>query len=51
MTTGIYKILNIVNNKFYVGSASSNGGFKKRWNEHKSGLRNGCHPNKHLQHT
>ncbi len=49
MITGIYKIQNILNNKIYVGSASSNGGFRKRWNEHKSGLRRNKHTNKHLQ--
>jgi group I intron endonuclease len=46
---GIYKIVNLINGKFYIGSASSKGGFRKRWNEHRSGLKNGVHPNKHLQ--
>jgi group I intron endonuclease len=49
MNTGIYKITNLINGKFYVGSASSNGGFRKRWNEHKSNLNQGKHCNKHLQ--
>ena len=48
---GIYKILNLTNNKLYVGSATSSGGFKKRWNEHKSGLKRGVHSNKHLQYA
>jgi group I intron endonuclease len=46
---GIYKIFNLVNNKIYIGSASSNGGFRKRWNEHKSDLNRNVHHNKHLQ--
>lgn len=48
---GVYKITNTVNDKFYIGSASSDGGFRKRWNEHKSGLRNNRHPNKYLQQS
>lgn len=38
-----------MNNKIYIGSASSTGGFRKRWNEHKSNLNRGKHHNKHLQ--
>lgn len=51
INNGIYKIVNSVNNKFYIGSASSTGGFRKRWNEHKSALRNNRHPNKYLQQS
>lgn len=46
MTRGIYKIINVVNNKFYVGSAVS---FVKRKRKHWWMLRKGTHANKHLQ--
>jgi group I intron endonuclease len=46
MDQGIYKIINVVNNKFYVGSAVS---FRKRKARHFSELRNGKHNNRHLQ--
>jgi len=43
---GIYLIVNLVNNKVYVGSTRS---AKKRWFEHRCTLRNRVHPNPHLQ--
>lgn len=43
---GIYKIINAVNNKFYVGSAVD---FKQRKARHWWRLRRGDHSNKHLQ--
>lgn len=46
MTRGIYKIINIVNNKFYVGSAVD---LKRRKARHFSELRNGKHNNGKLQ--
>ena len=46
MTKGIYKIINVVNNKFYVGSAVD---LKRRKTRHFSELRTGKHNNKHLQ--
>ena len=46
MTKGIYKIINIKNNKFYVGSAVD---FAKRKRMHVWKLRKGTHANKHLQ--
>ena len=46
MARGIYKIINVVNNKFYVGSAVD---FKKRKTRHFSELRTGKHNNRHLQ--
>src|SRR5882672_5947475 len=46
--TGIYKITNKINGKFYLGSAIN---FRKRWNLHKAQLRNNKHDNKHLQHS
>lgn len=42
----IYKIINIVNNKFYVGSAVN---YEKRKARHLWRLRRGDHANKHLQ--
>lgn len=46
MKSGIYKIINIVNNKFYVGSAVD---LRRRKARHFSELRNNRHNNKHLQ--
>src|SRR5258706_4141008 len=46
MARGIYKIINVVNNKFYVGSAID---CKRRKTRHFSELRNGVHKNRHLQ--
>ena len=46
MKSGIYKISNKVNGKFYIGSATE---IKKRWREHKYELRNGKHHNPHFQ--
>jgi group I intron endonuclease len=43
---GIYKITNIVNKKYYIGSAIN---VKKRINEHKSSLMKNKHYNSHLQ--
>lgn len=45
--TGIYKIINKVNDNFYYGSASAT--FKERWRLHKKSLRGGYHPNAYLQ--
>ena len=46
MKSGIYKIINVVNNKFYVGSAVN---LRRRKTRHFSELRLGKHNNKHLQ--
>ena len=46
MAQGIYKIINVVNNKFYVGSAVN---FSKRKTRHWWALRSQRHANKHLQ--
>ena len=46
MAQGIYKIINVVNNKFYVGSTND---FKRRKTRHFSELRNGRHNNRYLQ--
>src|SRR5689334_15389338 len=45
---GIYKITNILNNKFYIGSAVSCG---RRWNIHKCHLLKNKHHSKYLQNT
>jgi group I intron endonuclease len=46
MARGIYKIINVVNNKFYVGSAVD---LTVRKRKHWWELRRGTHRNKHLQ--
>jgi len=46
MTRGIYKIINVINNKFYVGSAVD---LRRRKTRHFSELRTGKHNNRHLQ--
>lgn len=43
---GIYKILNKINNKFYIGSSIN---IRKRFKEHERCLKLGIHSNKHLQ--
>jgi len=47
-STGIYKITNIINGKFYIGSAIS---FRTRYNQHLSKLNLKKHHNKHLQYS
>jgi group I intron endonuclease len=44
--SGIYKILNTLNNKIYIGSALD---FRKRWNSHRHGLLKNVHDNQRLQ--
>ena len=44
--SGIYCIENIINNKKYIGLSRD---IKRRWNEHKSSLRNNNHDNIYLQ--
>ena len=46
MARGVYKIINVVNNKFYVGSAVD---LKRRKTRHFSELRTGKHNNRYLQ--
>jgi len=48
MKMGIYKIINVINNKFYVGSAVN---FSRRKARHFSELRNDRHSNKKLQNA
>ena len=47
MTIGIYKIINIVNGKFYIGSSKLS--VERRMIIHKSLLKSNRHGNKHLQ--
>ena len=47
--TGIYKIVNTVNNKYYIGSTEES--FVKRWYNHINALRRGTHKNSHLQNA
>lgn len=46
MRSGIYKIINKLNNKYYVGGAVNIG---SRWSVHKHHLKKGQHHCKHLQ--
>lgn len=46
MKSGIYKILNTTNGKFYIGSANN---IKRRFIEHRKLLRGFRHPNAYLQ--
>lgn len=45
--TGIYAIVSSESGKVYVGSTATS--FKKRWTEHRAGLRGNYHHNPHLQ--
>jgi group I intron endonuclease len=47
--TGIYAIVNTVNDKFYIGSGIGQAGLKARKNCHLSQLRRGVHENSYLQ--
>ena len=44
--SGIYKIINLANNKIYIGSSID---IKSRWQKHKNLLKTGKHFNDHLQ--
>lgn len=48
MTSGIYSIRNLVNDKIYIGSAVN---FDRRIAAHFSTLRRNCHKNPHLQNS
>jgi group I intron endonuclease len=47
--SGIYKIINRINEKYYVGSSVSITGGKGRWARHKTDLKYNRHDNEHLQ--
>lgn len=46
MASGVYKIVNAVNGRLYIGSAVH---LANRWTTHRRGLRNGTHRNCYLQ--
>ncbi len=46
MNSGLYKITNTINNKYYIGSSSN---LKRRFRDHKKNLEENKHSNKHLQ--
>ena len=46
MSCGIYKIVNHINGKFYLGSSVN---IENRWSKHKSQLKNNRHENIYLQ--
>ena len=46
--TGVYKITNMINDKYYIGSSDD---IYKRWHSHKYYLDNNKHINKHLQNA
>ena len=46
--SGIYKILNKVNGKYYIGSSND---INNRWTSHKKMLRRNQHDNQHLQYA
>jgi len=48
MNIGIYKIINTVNDKYYVGSSTN---IERRWREHIKLLNHNRHHNEHLQHA
>lgn len=46
--SGIYCIINLINNKFYIGKSTD---IKARFRNHQSKLRLNKHPNQHLQNA
>lgn len=50
-TSGIYKIINNVNGKYYIGSSRNIEGSKGRWGTHKYMLKYNKHFNQHLQNA
>lgn len=48
MSSGIYQITNIINNKIYIGSSSN---IEKRWKKHKTELNTKNHHSKHLENA
>jgi len=45
---GIYKITNMINYKFYIGSSNN---INNRWRQHKKALNEGTHGNPYLQNA
>jgi len=48
LTSGVYKITNIVTGKCYIGSSIN---IKRRWQQHKENLGKNKHHAKHMQHS
>lgn len=48
LNSGVYKIVNTINGKIYIGSSVN---FKDRFRDHKKLLRHDKHPNQHLQNS
>lgn len=46
---GIYRIINKVNGKYYIGMTTTS--FRKRYHQHKNKLRGNKHPNTYLQES
>jgi group I intron endonuclease len=46
--SGVYAILNLINDKFYVGSSKN---IYSRWHSHRSSLRGNYHDNSYLQNA
>ncbi len=46
LKSGIYKIINTLNGRIYIGSSKE---FKRRWKQHRLSLMKGKHQNKFLQ--
>jgi group I intron endonuclease len=46
--SGIYKIINKINGKYYIGSSKN---INRRWNEHRSELNRNVHKNSYLQNA
>lgn len=49
--SGIYKIRNRINGKYYIGSSDNILGTSGRWMEHINGLKSNRHDNSYLQHS
>jgi group I intron endonuclease len=49
MKTGVYQIRHLTSGKRYIGSAASNRGFAKRWQEHRLALSKNIHHSIKLQ--
>jgi group I intron endonuclease len=47
--SGIYKIINKINGKYYIGSSTNIVGSNNRWDRHKRSLNKNKHHNIHLQ--
>lgn len=48
---GIYCLLNNITKEFYIGSVSSKGYFRRRWQKHMIDLLHNKHCNQHLQNS